>query len=97
MKCPICEGDMERNKVPYTVGSVELGTFEADVCSSCGEIFFTEKSSDAIDNKARELGLWGLEKKRENRIFWRLSYRENPEKSGRIHEAEKGRGDSNQA
>ncbi|UZE92124.1 MAG: YgiT-type zinc finger protein [Methanosarcinales archaeon] len=63
MKCPICEEGMERKKVPYTIGSVKLGTFEADVCSSCGEIFFTEKSSDAIDRKAKELGVWGLEKK----------------------------------
>ncbi len=63
MKCPMCEGDMERKKVPYTVGSVKLGTFEADVCPSCGEIFFTEKSSDAIDKEAKELGLWGLERK----------------------------------
>jgi len=63
MKCPICEEDLERKNVPYTVGDVKLGTFEADICSSCGEIFFTEKSSDAIDKKAREFGLWGLERK----------------------------------
>ncbi len=63
MKCPICEGYMKRKKAPYTVGNVKLGIFGADVCSSCGEIFFTEKSSDAIDKKAKEFGLWGLEKK----------------------------------
>ncbi|MEE8167751.1 MAG: hypothetical protein V3T58_02620 [Candidatus Hydrothermarchaeales archaeon] len=44
---------MERKKVPYLVGGVKLGAFEADVCSG-GEVFFTEKSSDAIDRKAKE-------------------------------------------
>lgn len=63
MKCPVCEGKMERKKVPYEIGRVNLGVFEADVCSSCGEIFFTEESSDAIDRKAKKTGLWGLEKK----------------------------------
>ncbi len=62
MKCPICDESMERKKVPYSIGGVKLGTFEADACS-CGEIFFTEKSSDVIDRKAEEKGLWGLEKR----------------------------------
>jgi YgiT-type zinc finger domain-containing protein len=63
MECPICEGNLERKKVPYSVGGVSLGTFEADVCTSCNEIFFTEAASDAIDKKAKEAGLWGLEKR----------------------------------
>ncbi len=62
MKCPICDGSMERKKVPYSIGGVKLGNFEADACA-CGEIFFTEKSSDAIDREAKEKGLWGLEKR----------------------------------
>ena len=44
---------MERKKVPYSVGGIKLGTFDADVCS-CGEVFFTEKSSDAIDEASRD-------------------------------------------
>ncbi len=62
MKCPVCDESMERKRVPYSIGGVKLGVFEADVCS-CGEVFFTEKSSDAIDRKAKEKGLWGFEKK----------------------------------
>ncbi len=62
MKCPICDESLERKNAPYSIGGAKLGTFEADVCS-CGEVFFTEKSSDAIDRKAKESGLWGLEKK----------------------------------
>jgi len=63
MKCPVCEGKMERKRVPYKVGGAKLGTFEADVCTSCGEVFFTEASSDAIDEMAKKKGVWGLEKK----------------------------------
>ncbi len=63
MRCPLCEGNMERKKMPYAIGGIKLGGFEADVCASCNEVFFTEKSSDAIDKKAKERGLWGLEKR----------------------------------
>jgi len=63
MNCPVCEGEMERKKVSYAIEEVKLGRFKADVCSSCGEVFFTEEASDDIDRKAKEAGLWGLEKK----------------------------------
>ncbi len=63
MECPVCEGKIRRKKVLYSIGEVSLGNFDADVCASCGEVFFTEAASDAIDAKAKELGLWGLEKK----------------------------------
>lgn len=63
MKCPICSGKIERKKMPYSIGSISLGNFDADVCTRCGEVFFTEEASDAIDAKAKSLGLWGLEKK----------------------------------
>ncbi|MFQ5975515.1 MAG: YgiT-type zinc finger protein [Candidatus Hydrothermarchaeales archaeon] len=63
MECLVCEGKMKRKKAPYEIGNRSLGVFEADVCSSCGEIFFTEESSDKIDKIAKEAGMWGLEKK----------------------------------
>jgi len=46
---------MERKKVPYNFGSISLGSFDADVCTKCGEVFFTEEASDAIDAKAKSL------------------------------------------
>jgi len=62
MKCPVCEGNMRKGKEPYFFGDIKLGEFEAEKCSKCGEIFFSEKASDKIDEKAKELGLWGLGK-----------------------------------
>ena len=40
-----------------------LGKFNAEVCSKCGEEVFNEDVSDKIEKKAKELGLWGLQAK----------------------------------
>ena len=63
MECPNCNGKLKRGKYPYSYSNVELGEFEADKCQKCGEIYFTEKASDEIDQKAKEKGVWGLGKK----------------------------------
>jgi len=60
MDCPICNKKMKKVKAPYSYGEVTLGVFEAEKCPKCNEVFFTEDSSDKIDKKAKELGLWGL-------------------------------------
>jgi YgiT-type zinc finger domain-containing protein len=64
MECPICEkGKLARKKVEYSYSDWHIGEYDADVCSKCGETFFTEKSSDAIEIKVKGLGMWGMEKK----------------------------------
>ncbi|MBI5065973.1 YgiT-type zinc finger protein [Candidatus Woesearchaeota archaeon] len=61
-KCYICEkGFLENKKVDFSLYGTNLGKFDAQVCSVCGEKFFDEKASDEIDDKAKEKGLWGLE------------------------------------
>lgn len=62
MNCPVCRGELKVNKQPYAFGGIKLGEFDAEKCSQCGEVFFTEEASDLIDRKAKELGLWGLGK-----------------------------------
>lgn len=62
-KCPICNGRLKEAKSPFEYGNVEFGKYDSEVCTKCGEIFFTEEASDAIDKKAKELNLWGIEKK----------------------------------
>lgn len=42
---------------------VSLGTYPAEVCTECGETFVDGETMDAIEAKAKELGLWGLAKK----------------------------------
>lgn len=64
MECPICgKGKLVRKKVDYSYLEWNFGKYDADTCNKCGELFFTEKSSDAIEKKAKELGIWGMEKK----------------------------------
>ena len=64
MNCYVCEkGVLKNAKVPFSMYGVVLGTFEAEVCSACGETFFTEEASDLIDAAAKKKGVWGLEAK----------------------------------
>ena len=63
MNCPICDGKMKHGLTPYAYGDVKLGEFEADICTRCGEAFFTEKAMGQIREKAIELGIWGIGKK----------------------------------
>ena len=60
MKCPVCNGILEKRKTNYSYAGLDFGLFDADVCKKCGEVFFTEESSDKIDAKAKQLGVWGL-------------------------------------
>ncbi|MFH1544902.1 MAG: AbrB/MazE/SpoVT family DNA-binding domain-containing protein [archaeon] len=62
MNCPICNEKMKKTKEPYFFGDIKLGEFEAEKCTKCKEVFFTEHASDKIDAKAKELGLWGIGK-----------------------------------
>ena len=54
---------MKRAKSTYSYHDIELGNFDSDICTKCGEIFFTESASDKIDEMAKENGLWGLERR----------------------------------
>lgn len=37
-----------------------IGTFEAEVCTECGETFFSEGTSEKITEATKAKGLWGL-------------------------------------
>lgn len=61
MKCGMCEkGNLKVEKRPFEIYGISLGKFDAEVCSACGEIFYDEKSSEEINKKAKEAGIWGL-------------------------------------
>jgi YgiT-type zinc finger domain-containing protein len=63
-KCPVCgKGELKRREVPQSMFGVELGTYEAEVCTRCGETFLTGASVDRLERRAKELGLWGLASK----------------------------------
>jgi hypothetical protein len=60
--CPMCKGKMARKNAPYSFAGVDFGEFDSEVCTKCGEVFFMEEASDLINQKAKELGLWGIGK-----------------------------------
>lgn len=58
--CPLCGGRLAAKSVPYDFAGVNLGTFQAEICGKCGEVFFTEEASRRIDKTAKEKGVWGI-------------------------------------
>lgn len=63
-KCPACgKGALRPKRVREEMFGVSLGAYEAEVCDACDEVFFTSESVDKIENRAKELGLWGLASK----------------------------------
>ena len=63
MKCVMCGGNTVRKKVDYSEYGVFLGNFKAEVCKKCGETYLNEETAEKIQNKSKELGLFGLAKK----------------------------------
>ena len=61
--CEECNGKIEKKLIDYILLGQNLGKFEAEVCSKCGEQVFDESISNEIEKKAKELGLWGLQAK----------------------------------
>ncbi len=63
-KCYICEkGELVKRKVDVKPYGVSIGKFDAQVCAQCNETFFSEQTSDKIDEVAKNKGLWALEAK----------------------------------
>lgn len=63
MRCILCKGNAKKKPVEYKEFGILLGKFNAYVCEKCGEIYFDEETADKIQQKSKELGLFGLAKK----------------------------------
>lgn len=63
MKCVICNGETVKKNVEHTESGVSVGNFNAHVCQKCGETYFDEKTAEKIQNKSKQMGLFGLAKK----------------------------------
>ena len=60
-RCPICgKGALRTGRVQEAMFGISLGSYEGEVCDNCGESFLGAKAMDALETKAKELGLWGL-------------------------------------
>ncbi len=63
MNCVLCRGKTVLKHVEYEELGVAFGKFKATVCQQCGEQFFDERVAEQIQQKSRELGLFGLARK----------------------------------
>ncbi len=61
--CPICEkGELKKGMIQENMFGVDLGKFPARICTKCGESFTDEKTTQAIQQKAKKKGIWGMGK-----------------------------------
>jgi len=67
-KCALCDGKLKEKLVDHKIYGESIGKFKALVCDSCGEKWFNEETSKKIENKERELNLFGLS--RETKISY---------------------------
>ena len=64
VRCLVCgKGYLKPAKVEEKMYGISLGTYEGEVCGNCGETFLKGSEMHRAETRARELGLWGLEKK----------------------------------
>ncbi len=63
MKCVLCNGETVKKNIEHKELGVSLGTFKADVCQKCGEVYFDQQTAQKIQEKSKELGLFGLSRK----------------------------------
>ncbi|MAF35353.1 hypothetical protein CMO91_05935 [Candidatus Woesearchaeota archaeon] len=58
--CHKCgKGNLEAKEIDYEYGERSLGRFPAEVCTSCGEAFFSSNTSEKIEQAAKKAGVWG--------------------------------------
>ena len=63
-KCPVCGKAALRIAVRRSeLYGFDLGEYPAEVCRSCGEVFWKEVDVRKMEEKAKKLGIWGLEHK----------------------------------
>lgn len=63
MKCILCGGKTVIRTVEHSEFGISLGNFKAEVCEKCNETYFDESIVEKIQQKSKELGLFGLAKK----------------------------------
>lgn len=67
-ECILCEGRLKKKIVDYKIYGKSIGKFPALVCDSCSEQWFDEETSRKIEQKEKELNLFGLS--RETKISY---------------------------
>ncbi len=68
-KCPVCGGPTKRSRTAYVVGNVVVEPdLEADVCTRCGEEFYTAEQVAQAQEKAIKLGALAVQLEEEREL-----------------------------
>lgn len=63
-KCPTCgKSELLRQRRHAEQYGFDLGVYVAEVCPSCGEVFWHETSILKMEQRAKKMGIWGLEQR----------------------------------
>lgn len=63
-ECPICgSGRLKKGEIEEEMFGISLGRYDAEICDACGESFVDGATMRMIEEKARELDIWGIAKK----------------------------------
>ncbi|MBI3032620.1 hypothetical protein HYY69_04040 [Candidatus Woesearchaeota archaeon] len=61
MQCDECnKGTLQHKKADYVLLGINLGKFDALVCSSCSEVIYTGDTFKEVEKIAKQKGLWGI-------------------------------------
>ena len=61
VNCPVCgKSQLFRKRRHAEQYGFDLGVYVAEVCPSCGEVFWDERSVLKMEQKAKKIGIWGL-------------------------------------
>jgi ribosomal protein L32 len=64
VRCPVCgKANLRNEKRRAEQNGFDLGVYVAEVCPSCGEIFWDSDDVGRMERKAKRIGIWGLEQR----------------------------------
>jgi YgiT-type zinc finger domain-containing protein len=64
VRCPICgKGTLRSGLVHERMFGIDLGDYPGEICDRCGESFLSSDHMKRVEERAKELGLWGLASK----------------------------------
>lgn len=67
--CP-CGGKVKWKREAVIRENVDCGVLDVEYCESCGEEYLPEESMRVVEQKMKEVGLWGVERKEIK--FWKV-------------------------
>ncbi len=66
--CP-CGGRIEWKRKKAVIEGIDCGVLSMEYCNRCGSEYFPEESMRVIEQKLKEAGLWGVQRKEAS--FWK--------------------------